>query len=262
MYFNHKYKRVGPLWQGRFKSWFVYDKNYLKVLVKYIEYNPVKANITQKIGQYKWAMSSNNVEFLMLNFELIERIDFSKELDKDEQKKVDELYRAKFEVKDDEIERQELKTLDSYKGYREKMIYDALQDGYTQVEVAKYFHLSNVSISKIYKTYKQKVKLFNKLIDKGIFWSYSRSINYEKVGDSLFIEYLLKYGDFDDIVLGFKLFGKRAVKKVWEERLKSDKSFIKLNLMLARVFFDMDVESGYFKEVKNARLEKLRLLAS
>jgi len=32
--------------------------------------------------------------------------------------------------------------------------------------------------------------------------------------------------------------------------------------MLARVFFGMDVGAEYFKEVKNARFEKLKLLAS
>ena len=110
--------------------------------------------------------------------------------------------------------------------------------------------------------HKKKVNLFNKLRDKGIFWSYSKDITYDKAGDNLFIEYLLKYGDFDDIVFGFRLFGKKVIKKVWQQRLVSDKSFIKLNLMLARVFFDMDVEAGYFKEIKSARFEKLKLLAS
>ncbi len=57
-----------------------------------------------------------------------------------------------------------------------------------------------------------KVKLFNKLRDKGIFWSYSKYICYEKAGESLTVEYLLKYGDFDDIRLGFELFGKRVMK--------------------------------------------------
>ena len=58
IYFNSKYKRVGPLWQGRFKSWFVYNENYLKSLIKYIEFNPVKAGIADRIGKYRWAMSS------------------------------------------------------------------------------------------------------------------------------------------------------------------------------------------------------------
>jgi len=105
-------------------------------------------------------------------------------------------------------------------------------------------------------------QLFNKLKNKGIFWSYSKELTYEKAGDKLFLEYLLKYGDFDDLILAFRLYEKVYIKTIWEEKLKDDKRFIKLNLMLARVFFGMDVESSYFKEVKNARLEKLRMFAS
>jgi hypothetical protein len=112
------------------------------------------------------------------------------------------------------------------------------------------------------KKYKQKVKLFEKLRDKGIFWSFSKSITYKEMKSKLIVEYLLKYGDFDDIKLGFELFGKKKMKEVWNKTLKHDRSFIKTNLMLARVFFGMDVESSYFKEMKNERFEKLKLLAS
>jgi len=107
-----------------------------------------------------------------------------------------------------------------------------------------------------------KEKLFNKLKNKGIFWSYSKEITYEQAGDKLFLEYLLKYGDFDDLVWAFKLYSKDAIKQIWEQKLKDDKRFIKLNLMLARLFFGMDVESSYFKEVKNARFEKFKMFAS
>lgn len=108
----------------------------------------------------------------------------------------------------------------------------------------------------------QKEKLFNKLKNKGIFWSYSKALTYEKAGDKLFLEYLLKYGDFDDLILAFKLYEKDVIKLVWEQTLKEDKRFVKLNLMLARVFFGMDVESNYFKEIKNARFEKFKMFAS
>jgi len=108
----------------------------------------------------------------------------------------------------------------------------------------------------------QKQKLFNKLKNKGIFWSYSKEFSYEKAGDKLFLEYLLKYGDFDDLILAFRLYPKDFIKSVWEKTLKDDKRFIKLNLMLARLFFDMNVESSYFKKVKNARFEKLKMFAS
>ena len=107
-----------------------------------------------------------------------------------------------------------------------------------------------------------KEKLFNKLKDKGIFWSYSQDLSYQKAGDKLFLEYLLKYGDFDDLIEAFKLYDKEFIKTIWEERVKNDKRFIKLNLMLARVFFGMNVESDYFKETEDARIKKLKMFAS
>lgn len=264
VYFNHKYKRVGPLWQGRFKSWYVYDELYLKTLVRYIEYNPIKAGITKKIGEYKWTMSTKNVKFSVLNFELIKSTNFDKELDDSELEKVDEIYRAKLEIKEEVVIKKELKQLDFYfeEFQKEIAISKAIRDGYTQSQIAKFLKLSNVAICKIYKIYRQKARLFEQLRDKGIFWSYSKDMSYEECGEKLLIEYVLKYADFDDIVLCLELFGKREVKRTWKEKLKSDRSFIKINLMLARVFFGMDVEADYFKGVKNARLEKLKLLAS
>jgi len=54
-YFNKKYKRVGHLWQGRFKSWFVTDEVYLYTLIKYIEYNPLKAKIVTTLRDYSYS---------------------------------------------------------------------------------------------------------------------------------------------------------------------------------------------------------------
>jgi REP element-mobilizing transposase RayT/predicted transcriptional regulator len=282
IYFNNKYKRVGPLWQGRFKSWYVYDESYLKAVVKYIELNPVKAKITKKIGEYKWAMSSKNVvpqghfltgQFSMLypkafpavNFELVENTDFADDLNEEEQKKVDEIFSGKLEIKENEIKPKKLKPLEAFfdtSPHREAAIINAIKEGYKQSTIAKYLNLSPVAISKIATRYKQKVKLFNRLRDKGIFWSYSKEMTFEEAGEKLTIEYILKYGDFDDIVSCIHLFGKKRTKAAWNERLKSNKQFIKTNLMIARVFFGMDVESDYFKGMKNERLEKLRMLAS
>ena len=264
IYFNHKYNRIGPLWQGRFKSWFVFDEVYLQTLMKYIEYNPIKANITQNIGEYTWAMSSRHVTFSMLNFQLLDDVSFEKELNEDEQKKLDSFLSVKLVIQEDGIFEKERALLESYFTVRtrESAIFQALSDGYTQKDLGTHLGVSHVAISKITKIYKQKVKLFQKLRDKGVFWSYSKNATYDEIGSKLFVEYLLKYGDFDDIKLGFELFGKRYMKTIWEEKLASDKQFIKTNLMLARIFFNMDVESDYFKGRKNERLEKLKLLAS
>lgn len=277
IYYNKKNHRVGPLWQGRFKSWYVYDTNYLQILVRYIEFNPIKAGIATKIGQYKWAMSSRNVEAEMFNYELIDTANMDKALDENELKKIDELYSAKLELKDDYVSKKEFMPLDEYfkqtigflektktknPALREKAVYEAIKEGYKASQVADRLHLSRSAITKIVKHYKQKVSLFERLKGKGIFWSYSKEMTYDETRSSLLIEYVLKYADFDDIKLCLELFGKREAKAVWERTMKSDKSFIKTNLMIARVFFGMDVESDYFKGVKNARLEKLRMLAS
>ena len=42
MYFNVKHKRSGALFEGRFKSKYVDNDNYLKYLLSYIHLNPVK----------------------------------------------------------------------------------------------------------------------------------------------------------------------------------------------------------------------------
>ena len=262
VYFNHKYKRVGPLWQGRFKSWYVYDENYLHTLVKYIEFNPIKANMTLKIGEYAWSMSSKQkTQFSMLNYELIDGIDFYKEFDKNDQKQLDKFLSQKLDIKADEVTLKEKIPLEEYFHLysKEEAILKAVQSGYTQRSIAKFLNLSSVAVSKILKIYRQKLKLFAKLTEKGIFWSYGKEMDYN---ENLLIEHTLKYADFDDIVLLLKLFGKRKVKAVWEKTMKSDTRFIKVNLMIARVFFGMDVESDYFKKVKNERFEKLKLLAS
>ncbi|HIC32497.1 MAG TPA: hypothetical protein EYO76_11320 [Flavobacteriaceae bacterium] len=55
IYFNKKNKRVGHLWQGRFKSWFVTDEAYLYTLMCYIEQNPLKANMVKDIKEYPYS---------------------------------------------------------------------------------------------------------------------------------------------------------------------------------------------------------------
>jgi len=63
-YYNQKYKRVGHLFQGRYKSILVQKDNYLHILSRYIHLNPVRTekikNITLKekgryLRQYKWS---------------------------------------------------------------------------------------------------------------------------------------------------------------------------------------------------------------
>lgn len=54
-YFNHKYKRVGHLFQERFKSEPVEDEDYFITLLRYIHQNPVKAGMVEHVGEYTWS---------------------------------------------------------------------------------------------------------------------------------------------------------------------------------------------------------------
>lgn len=54
-YFNKRYDRTGPLFEGRFRSEPVGDPGYFITLLHYIHLNPVEAGIVQKPGDYKWS---------------------------------------------------------------------------------------------------------------------------------------------------------------------------------------------------------------
>ena len=60
--FNYKYKRVGHLWQGRFKSKVILKDNYLFDCLRYIEFNPVRANITDTPEGYMWSSYRYNMD--------------------------------------------------------------------------------------------------------------------------------------------------------------------------------------------------------
>lgn len=54
IYFNRKYNRVGHLFQNRFLSKEIQEKEYLKMACRYIHQNPLKAKIG-RIEEYKWS---------------------------------------------------------------------------------------------------------------------------------------------------------------------------------------------------------------
>ena len=53
-YFNWVHKRVGHLFQGRYKSIIVEKENYLVELVRYINLNPLRKNLVSRLSEYKW----------------------------------------------------------------------------------------------------------------------------------------------------------------------------------------------------------------
>jgi len=75
---NYREKWRGSLWEGRFKS-MVMDEPYLRMALRYVERNPVRAGIVQKAEDYPWSSARCHIHRkssrLLTNFYLVEEID-------------------------------------------------------------------------------------------------------------------------------------------------------------------------------------------
>tara|TARA_R110002072_G_scaffold118428_1_gene250044 strand:- start:4639 stop:5325 length:687 start_codon:yes stop_codon:yes gene_type:complete len=67
-YFNYQYQRSGTLWEGRFKSSLVQTETYLLQCYRYIELNPIRADMVHDPSEYFW--SSYRCNALGINTEL------------------------------------------------------------------------------------------------------------------------------------------------------------------------------------------------
>lgn len=71
-YFNRNYKRVGHLFQDRFKSEVIENEPYLLEVSRYIHNNPVKAGIVVKPESYRWSSYNIYIGEIENNQELID----------------------------------------------------------------------------------------------------------------------------------------------------------------------------------------------
>ncbi len=70
---------------------------------------------------------------------------------------------------------------------------------------------------------------------KNYTWSYDK----ESVPTPVKIEFILKYGDLDEIDEVIKEFGAEYCKEIWIRKIISDVRFKRLNYFLARFFFNI-----------------------
>jgi putative transposase len=54
-YFNKKYNRTGTLWENRFRSFLIGKERYFIRCLRYIETNPVRANLVKAPESYQWS---------------------------------------------------------------------------------------------------------------------------------------------------------------------------------------------------------------
>lgn len=103
LYFNHKYNRVGPLFQGRYKAVLVHKEEYLLYLSRYIHRNP-REILPKKATLFSYSWSSYPVYLNRKNIKWIAKKFISKyfqdeaqyknyvENERDEENVSDELY--------------------------------------------------------------------------------------------------------------------------------------------------------------------------
>ena len=54
-YVNRTYQRSGTLWEGRYRSCIAQDERYVLACYRYIEMNPVRANMVEHPAEYPWS---------------------------------------------------------------------------------------------------------------------------------------------------------------------------------------------------------------
>ena len=54
-YYNRRYRKMGHLFQGRYKAILCDRDSYLLELVRYIHLNPVRAGLVRQIDRYRWS---------------------------------------------------------------------------------------------------------------------------------------------------------------------------------------------------------------
>jgi putative transposase len=59
-YVNRRYARTGTLWEGRFNSCLVQSEIYLMICQRYIELNPVRAQLVDDPFRYPWSSYRHN----------------------------------------------------------------------------------------------------------------------------------------------------------------------------------------------------------
>jgi len=168
IYFNKKYKRVGHLWQGRFKSQLVSDEAYLYTLILYIEKNPLKAKIVKKLEDYRYSsyhhFLKKDIPHCLQNSWIVKQYRgdieaikafFESEIDTtqlSEMKKASSLIEAPnitIETDMEELKKmfEDIKSIED----RNEIILKAYKSGYSQHMIAKYLGLSQPAINKIIK---------------------------------------------------------------------------------------------------------------
>ena len=173
IYFNKKYNRAGHLWQGRFKSWYVTDEAYLYTLMRYIEQNPLKANIIQDLKDYPYSsyhhfLNDRELPQCLKNAWIAQHYQKDKEAieifltSPVDSAQLQELKKASSLVEAPNIDKKpNLKKLEKMFDNitdikkRNKKILKAIEQGYSQHSIAKVLGISQPAVNGVVKRNKK-----------------------------------------------------------------------------------------------------------
>ena len=100
-YVNHVYRRSGTLWEGRFKASLVDTETYFLRCCRYIECNPLRAQMVVHPGDYRWSSyrfhAHGAPDKLLSTHERYERLGATPEA---RQRAYQELFRCELDAKD------------------------------------------------------------------------------------------------------------------------------------------------------------------
>ena len=92
--------------------------------------------------------------------------------------------------------------------------------------------------------------------------NYTWSYNKENVPLPIKVEYILKYGDLDEIYDAIHEYGADNCKNIWISRIISDDRFRRLNYFLARFIFNISSEKSeiieYFEANRTRRFIEVK----
>ncbi len=167
IYANKKQKRSGHFWQGRYYSRYINSDEYYYTLIRYIEQNPVEAGIVKSVVEYPYTLGSviaNGVTPVScaLKSKLVAELDYENiqdmigvRLSDDELEQLEKIKHQKIIQKESGNRPAYAKSLEEHffeyktKKERNEKVVEALEDGYSQIEISKFLGVSRSLVSKI-----------------------------------------------------------------------------------------------------------------
>ncbi len=168
-YYNKLYNRSGHLWQDRYKSRYITSDEYLYTLIRYIEYNPVDAGMSERVGAFRFTLAHTifnakdhypccNESLLLRQFDLETLGEFlevamSEEelayLKVEQKRKIEKIDNELIIACSTSLEEHFSNMSDHHE--RNRQIEVAYADGYTQKSIAGFLDVSTSLVSKIVK---------------------------------------------------------------------------------------------------------------